>query len=113
MKLELPASVGMGIGVALVVVIAGVLLARRFAPQLAAAVNPLDAGNVFNQGAGAVVAQVSGGAAAGGEDSVGGVFARFREWVSGDDARIREMLKGAPPATKYLGADPVAPTPFD
>lgn len=95
MKLEL-GTVGFGIGAALVVVLAGVLLARRFVPAAAAAVDPSNPENIFNQGANSVVGTVTGGAAAGGEDSLGGVFARFREWISGDDAKIRAMKAGAP-----------------
>lgn len=103
MRLDL-GTVGFGIGAALVVIVAGVLLARRFVPAAAAAVNPLSHENIFNEGAGAVVRELSGGAAAGGEDSIGGALARFREWISGDDARIREMLKGAPPAASSTQA---------
>jgi hypothetical protein len=54
-------------------------------------------GDKINEGANSLVKGLTGGAAAGGEDTLGGVAARVREWLSGDDARIREMLKGAPP----------------
>lgn len=62
---------------------------------IANAFNPTSDSNLANQGASALVQQVSGGAAAGGEDSVGGALARFREWISGDDAKIRAMLRGS------------------
>lgn len=91
MKLEL-GTVGFGIGAALVVVVAGALIARRFAPKL----DPTNPENIFNEGASSIVSSVTGGAAAGGEDSIGGLAARFREWVSGDDAKIQELKKGAP-----------------
>ena len=98
MKLEL-GTVGFGIGAALVVIVAGVLLARRFVPAVAAAVDPTNPENVFNEGAGAVIVNVTGGAAAGGEDSIGGIAARLREWWSGDAARIEAMKAGAPART--------------
>lgn len=54
-------------------------------------------GGVINEGVNSLIKDLTGGAAAGGEDTLGGVLARFREWISGDDAAIREMLEGAPP----------------
>ena len=63
-----------------------------------ALIDPRSDKNLAYQAAGSIVSTVTGGAAAGGEDNVGGVAARIREWWSGDDARIRDMLKGAPPA---------------
>lgn len=57
--------------------------------------NPLSDKNLAYRGAGALVAGVTGGAAAGGEDSVGGVAARVREWLTGDDAAIQAMKRGA------------------
>lgn len=66
--------------------------------------------NLASRGASAFVAGVTGGAAAGGEDSVGGVAARFREWVSGDGAAIEAMKAG----TSSRGAkDVLLPTPYD
>lgn len=58
--------------------------------------NPLNPDNLANQGASAVVGSITGGAAAGGEDTVGGVFARLREAITGDDAAIEAMKSGAP-----------------
>lgn len=78
----------LGAGAALVV---GALLFRN--REL---FNPLNASNLASQGASAVVADLTGGAAAGGEDSVGGLFARAREYLSGDDARIEAMKRGSP-----------------
>ena len=76
-------GLGVGAAVALALYIAG----RYALPKVGAAVN---------DGVNSIVQDVTGGAAAGGEDTLGGVFARFREWISGDDAAIRELLKGAP-----------------
>ena len=59
--------------------------------------NPASDRNVVNQAASGAVAAITGGAAAGGEDSVGGLAARVREWWSGDDAAIEAMKRGAPP----------------
>lgn len=57
--------------------------------------NPADEANLANQGVAAVVHNVTGGAAQGGEDSLGGVFARIREAISGDNAAIEAMKSGA------------------
>lgn len=51
-------------------------------------------GNPAARASDSIVSAVSGGAANGGEDSLGGAFARFREWVSGDSAKIDAMKKG-------------------
>lgn len=59
--------------------------------------NPASANNYATQGASAIVAGITGGAAAGGEDSVGGVAARFAEWVNGTDAKIEAMKRGTDP----------------
>jgi hypothetical protein len=56
--------------------------------------NPADQRNVANVAAGAVVRELTGGADAGGEDSLGGVAARVREWLSGTDAKIEAMKRG-------------------
>lgn len=64
--------------------------------QIADALNPASNRNIVSVAAGDVVAAATGGAAAGGEDTVGGLFARFREWVSGDSAKIDAMKKGKP-----------------
>lgn len=103
MKIEL-GTVGVGIGAALVVVVAAVLVARRFVPAIASAVNPANPENIFNEGASSVVREISGGAASGGEETIGGALARFREWISGDDARIRKMLEGAKPTSSSTAA---------
>lgn len=100
----LPASVGLGAGVALValVAIAGLswwLYANRDK------LNPLSEANLANQAVSGTVAAVTGGAAAGGEDSLGGLFSRAREWLSGDDAAIRALKAGAP----QLSAAPQPP----
>lgn len=42
---------------------------------------------------------VTGGADAGGEDTLGGVAARIREWWSGDAAKIEAMKRVDPPKT--------------
>jgi len=65
--------------------------------------NPASQNNLATKAADAVVHTITGGAAAGGEDSLGGLASRFREWVSGDDAKIRAMLDGAPPAGAPAG----------
>lgn len=56
--------------------------------------------NVLSNSVDKTIGTVTGGAASGGEDSLGGVFARFREWVSGDDAAIEAMKRGSKPATE-------------
>jgi hypothetical protein len=61
--------------------------------EIAAAVNPLSSDNLAYKGASSVTEALTGGA----ETTVGGAFAQLREWLSGDDARIREMLKGTVP----------------
>ena len=66
--------------------------------SIAAALNPASNRNIVSLAAGNVVETVSGGAAAGGEDTVGGVLARFREWISGDAERIEAMKRGNKPS---------------
>jgi hypothetical protein len=110
-KVQLPASIGVGIGVAAVaaIALAGVgfwLYKNR------EWFNPASQKNLANQGASAIVSSLTGGAAAGGEDSLGGVFARFREWASGDDAKIEAMKAGAPASSPFGDQDP-APTAYD
>lgn len=61
---------------------------------IASAVDPTSDKNLAYSGAGKIVSIVSGGA----EESVGGVFARFREWVSGDTAAIEKMKLGNKPS---------------
>lgn len=58
--------------------------------------NPASDQNIAHQSVSAGVAAITGGAAAGGEDTLGGVFARAREWISGDDAAIEAMKAGSP-----------------
>lgn len=59
---------------------------------IVAAVNPLSDKNLAYQGAGQIVSAATGGA----ETTVGGLAARFREWVSGDTAAIEAMKIGTP-----------------
>lgn len=59
--------------------------------------DPSSPSNLAYAASSGVVFDVTGGASSGGEDTLGGLAARFREWVSGDDFAIREMLRGAPP----------------
>lgn len=90
-------SVSIGLeGVVAVAAVLGVGVLALWLVKNRQLFNPADERNLANQAASSVVKAVTGGAAEGGEDSVGGVFARFREWASGDDARIRDMLKGSP-----------------
>jgi len=106
-KLELPASVGIGAGVALVAVLAvggALFLLYRNRERF----DPTSDKNLAYSGAGAVVAALTGGAAAGGEDSLGGLAARVREWWSGDDAAIAALLQGSP---QYGGVRPYAINP--
>lgn len=72
---------------------AGVLAFWLYSKYRSGLLDPASPDNVAYQGAGSIVASVTGGA----ETTVGGVFARAREWFSGDDARIRDMLKGNTP----------------
>src|SRR2546421_493586 len=99
-------TVGLGIGLAAV----GVLVlgaAAWWVTKHRELFNPLNEKNLANQAVSSVVQNVTGGAAAGGEDSLGGIFARAREWVSGDDAKIKAMLQGAP-AKSPTAASPSA-----
>jgi hypothetical protein len=110
LKVQLPASIGFGVGVAAVaaIALAGVgfwLYKNR------EWFNPASQNNLANQGASAAITALTGGAAAGGEDSLGGLFARAREWLSGDDAAIEAMKAGAP-ARSPLGADDPGPTSY-
>lgn len=57
--------------------------------------NPASDKNIAAQAASAGVIALTGGADSGGEDTLGGVFARIREWLSGDAARIEAMTRGA------------------
>lgn len=65
--------------------------------------DPANPGNLAYQGTSSIVTTLSGGAAAGGEDTLGGAFARLREWLSGDEQRIQAMLQG----TRLSAPDPV------
>lgn len=58
----------------------------------------LKVGDAINSGANSAVKTLTGGAASGGEDSLGGVAARVREWVSGDTAKINAMKAGSNPS---------------
>lgn len=50
---------------------------------------------------------LTGGAKSGGEDTLGGVFARAREWITGDSAAIDAMKKGAQlPAPSAYSVNP-------
>ena len=93
-----------GVGVGLVALLAVAYFGRKALAKAAEAVDITSDKNLASQGAGAVVQAITGGADQGGEDSVGGVFARLREWVSGDDAKIRDMLKVEPPKNLTDGA---------
>ena len=84
----------LGAGVVLALGLVGYVLVKKYGDKF----NPANENNLANQAVSGVVKSVTGGAEAGGEDSLGGVFARIREYVSGDDARIRDMLKGSAPA---------------
>lgn len=91
MKGELALGAGLGL-----VVLAALGVAGFFFYRNRARFDPTNEKNLANQGAGAVVAALTGGAAAGGEDTVGGLAARVREWWSGDDEKIAAMLKVEP-----------------
>lgn len=84
-------------GFALVALAAWLVYAKR--KEIGAAVNPFDQQNIANRGTEALVQSVTGGAASGGEDSLGGIAARFREWVTGTDAAIEAMKRGSTPPT--------------
>lgn len=97
-------GLGVGLGAVALAVLAGGawwLYANRDK------LNPASQNNVANQLSNAGVQALTGGAAAGGEDSLGGVAARFVEWLSGTDAKIEAMKRGAPP--QQLGATAVGP----
>jgi len=66
--------------------------------DIASALNPASNRNLVSVAAGNVVETVTGGVAAGGEDTVGGAIARFREWISGDTAKIEAMKRGNKPS---------------
>lgn len=92
-------SVNLGFGgtiaVGLLALAAGVglyLYTKR--EKIVAAVNPLADTNLAYKAAGAVTEAITGGQ----ESTLGGALAWLREKVSGDEARIEAMLKGAQPA---------------
>jgi hypothetical protein len=91
---------------ALVALVGGAFVLVRYGPSLLKALNPANPDNVVNAGASSLVQTISGGAAAGGEDTVGGVLARAREFLSGDDAKIQAMLSGATPAPGTAASEP-------
>lgn len=97
--------IAIGAGVALVAGVGLYFLVKKAgaaavdaAKAVGTAINPVDENNLANQGVAAVVQSISGGADSGGEDSLGGVAARLREWWSGDDDKIKAMLQGSTPS---------------
>jgi len=110
-KVQLPASIGFGVGVG-VVAFGGVALLAWWLYSQRYKFDPRSDKNLANQAVSSAVAELTGGAASGGEDSLGGVFARIREWVSGDDAAIEAMKAGAPARSPLGDVDP-APTAYD
>lgn len=86
-----------GIGILLGVAIVGVLGWQLYShrQEIGRALNPGASGNLADRAASSIVSSATGGAAAGGEDSIGGLFARAREWLSGDDAKIEAMKRGS------------------
>lgn len=50
--------------------------------------NPASQNNLANRGANVLVQAATGGAAAGGEDSLGGIAARVKEFFTGENASI-------------------------
>lgn len=83
--------VGLGIGAAVVAVVGVAAYVNRERFDITSD------RNAAYSGASGIVKAITGGAAAGGEDNVGGLFAAIREWISGDDAAIEAMKQGAPP----------------
>lgn len=59
------------------------------------------------------ISATSGGAARGGEDTLGGAFARLREYLSGDSDAIEAMKRGAPASQVIKPTDPYAINPRD
>jgi len=101
---EYGGMIALGVGVAAVAAIGLYFVGRKLASgakdaaaAVGTAVNPLDPDNLASRATGALVEHVTGGAENGGESSVGGLFARAREWISGDDAKIKAMLAGGTP----------------
>lgn len=84
-----------GFGAVLALGVAGFIFWKKYGDKITTAINPADPNNLANTAASSVVQTVTGGAAMGGEDSVGGVFARAREWLSGDDAKIKALTAGS------------------
>lgn len=92
-------ELAIGAGAVLAIGLIGYVLYKKAG---VGAFNPGSQNNLANRGVNSIVAAVTGGAAAGGEDSLGGVFAKAREWWSGDEAKIQEMLKGSPVGSSTL-----------
>ena len=107
MKIQLPASIGLGLGLGAValVAVAGLAFALYRNREL---FNPASDKNLAHQATSSAIVALTGGAAAGGEDSLGGVFAR---WFGDRDDEIEAMKRGTPPAPDLGLGDP-NPTPF-
>lgn len=87
--------------------------------KILSSIDPSSQDNLANKGVNSIVQSVTGGATAGGEDSLGGIAARVREYLSGDDAKIKALLQGSnaptnlPPTTPTPDAGAEAPSPFE
>lgn len=99
--MKLPASLWVGLGVGAVVLVGAVLAGRKVAEAVQAAapkLTPASPENVIYRdiigGTGRALSQDE-------NWTLGGWFADLRDNLSGDDARIRRMLDGAPPASPY------------
>lgn len=99
--MKLPAPLWVGLGVGAVALVAVVWAGRRVGQVVEAAVpklTPASPQNVIYAdligGTGRVLSQDE-------SWTLGGWFADLRDKVTGDDARIRKMLDGAPPASPY------------
>jgi hypothetical protein len=77
-------------------VVIGAVLLFVYRDKLAVAFDVNNPNNIASSAGNAVARAITGGTENGGEDSLGGVAARVREWLSGDDARIKELTEGAP-----------------
>ena len=98
-----------GSGVLAVVALAGAGLLVALLWKYRERFNPASDKNLAYQGAGAVVAAATGGK----ETTVGGLLASAREWLSGDEAKIEAMKRGAPPIVKSPAKSVLAPVAND
>ncbi len=95
--------VGLGIGIAIVAIPLLAIVAKKVAPDVAAAINPLNTNNAFHTGANAVLAYISGDP---GKTVGNSWFETINPWAV---AREREAIYGKNPP----GSVPLPPSPTE